>query len=134
MEVKKCYKCQNILPLTSFAKHKGKSDGLQERCNSCRQKHYKDTGHITHRNNDIKRKYNVTTEWYENKFKEQNGLCEICNKPQLHNKRLAIDHNHNSGKARGLLCDVCNRAIGMLNDSIEILESATNYLRKYHND
>lgn len=57
------------------------------------------------------------------------GLCEICLNPQ-NGKRLALDHDHSTGKVRGLLCDLCNKALGSFRDSILILESAIEYLQK----
>lgn len=69
---------------------------------------------------------------------KQNNLCAICDKPESivnnHNgkiKRLAIDHDHKTGKVRGLLCQKCNTSIGAFNESIEALERAILYLKKH---
>jgi hypothetical protein len=76
---------------------------------------------------------------YNKMLIEQNYVCAICKKPEtIINghinrvpKRLAIDHCHESNKIRGLLCHFCNTTIGKMNDSIEILESAINYIKKH---
>ncbi len=71
---------------------------------------------------------------YERMYEEQNGLCAICNGEEscYRNQHLAIDHNHETGKIRALLCSTCNRALGLFKDSIEVLESAKNYLLKHY--
>src|SRR5436305_10303350 len=70
-------------------------------------------------NADLSHHYGVTAEWYEAKLAEQNGVCAICGKPEkmvIKGKavRLAVDHDEQTGRVRGLLCTACNRGIGML--------------------
>jgi Recombination endonuclease VII len=81
------------------------------------------------------RKYGVTVEWYEEKLVEQNGLCAICKKPEIARrngilKRLAVDHNHETGEARALLCSGCNMKIGVLENK-KWLETAKDYRNKF---
>lgn len=60
--------------------------------------------------------------------KNQNGCCLLCNiKP----KKIVVDHCHKTGKVRGLLCNECNRAIGLLKENILTLKNAINYLEKH---
>lgn len=61
-------------------------------------------------------------------FAEQLGLCAICHKPE--DIKLAVDHCHDTGKIRGLLCKRCNMGIGLLGDSPEITLNATLYLQR----
>lgn len=68
----------------------------------------------------------------------QNNLCKICHGPETMKqangkgiKRLAIDHCHKTNKARGLLCHHCNVSLGGFKDSIELLQSAINYLKEH---
>ena len=96
------------------------------------------------RRSSLKRFYGFTPEQYERLFAEQGGVCAICKrKPHAldsRRKRLCIDHNHaccsgvkTCGKCvRGLICGVCNSTIGFVNDSIECLQSAIDYLKKYN--
>ena len=62
---------------------------------------------------------------------DQNGLCKICKSEQYTKKspRLYIDHSHNTGKVRGLLCHKCNTAIGLVNENIEILKEMIKYIK-----
>lgn len=71
-----------------------------------------------------------------NKLEEYDNKCMICKKEEtiLRNGRpvkLSLDHCHNSSKFRGLLCNRCNRGIGMFEDNIEILQSAIDYLNNH---
>jgi len=77
----------------------------------------------------IVRTYGLTLEDYEKMLEEQNNLCKICNEPETEKKSLAIDHDHNTGKGRGLLCSKCNKGIGLLRDNPELLRIAANYLQ-----
>lgn len=64
----------------------------------------------------------------------QDGVCKICGKKETatrlgKTKRLAIDHDHQIGGIRGLLCSRCNSALGLFNDDINLLQSAIKYLK-----
>lgn len=71
----------------------------------------------------------LTIEDYKNMFIIQNNKCAICNEEA----KLHVDHNHNTGKVRELLCGNCNKAIGLLKEDINIIENVKKYLEK-HND
>jgi len=75
---------------------------------------------------DLRWRYGLTLEEYETMEKNQNGCCAICKTP--FEKNGEIDHNHTSGKIRGLLCHHCNIALGSFKDNPEILKNAIRYL------
>lgn len=78
----------------------------------------------------LKRKYGIGQETYLNMVEEQSGLCAICGNPPSF-KGLYIDHDHKSGRVRGLLCNKCNTGIAMLLDDDLTLNRASLYLRRY---
>ena len=78
----------------------------------------------------LKSTYGITIERYEEMLEAQSGVCAICNKTDDHFS-LAVDHDHNSGEVRGLLCSQCNRALGLFKDSKQTLVAATKYLNIY---
>jgi len=79
---------------------------------------------------DLKRKFKITIEEYVLMFEKQNGCCKICGTHQSKLKRaLAVDHNHNTNEIRGLLCDTCNKGLGMFHDDINHLLNAIEYLK-----
>jgi ferredoxin len=75
----------------------------------------------------LKQLYDITPEEVEQMEQAQAGLCAICHKKCPTNRRLSIDHDHETGRVRGLLCLKCNVAIGALNTP-ELLEQAKAYL------
>lgn len=64
------------------------------------------------RERHLRLKYGISEAEYLFLFAEQEGVCKICGKPEAQNKQLAVDHDHLTGKVRGLLCMLCNTRIG----------------------
>jgi hypothetical protein len=82
----------------------------------------------------LKYKFGITEQQYDEMLKTQNYCCAICKSTTSGDKRstrLSIDHCHKSGEIRGLLCSSCNKAIGLLKDSPDLLRSAIGYLIKH---
>jgi hypothetical protein len=74
--------------------------------------------------------YGITAEQYASMLRYQGGKCFICQRATGKRRRLAVDHDHKTGKVRGLLCNPCNRdVLGHLRDSVAALERAVTYLR-----
>jgi hypothetical protein len=78
----------------------------------------------------LKRNFNITLEKYNEILISQNYKCCICNnyETSYRNEVLSVDHCHNTGKIRGLLCNTCNRALGLFKDNVELLTNAIKYL------
>lgn len=83
------------------------------------------------KNKHLRHKYGITFEEYRRMELVQGGLCAICRKPENPGRSLAVDHNHTTGQVRALLCGNCNRGIGMLQDSADLLRAAAEYLETY---
>lgn len=86
----------------------------------------------------LKNKFGITLDQYNEMLRIQNGLCAICFQPETvidkrNNKviALAVDHNHITGEVRGLLCARCNISLGGFQDSPENLKNAALYLERY---
>lgn len=75
----------------------------------------------------LRRHYGLALEQFEEMKQAQGGRCAICRTEA----RLAVDHDHVTGAVRALLCDLCNRGIGMLRESREVLLSAIEYLERH---
>lgn len=136
----RCRKC-GLKPINDFYPDKSRR-GTQtsSECKVCFSKRRislksnKDTVEKRYRRNNLAR-FGLTVELYDKMFKNQNGLCKICEKPEtdIHHKtglvqRLTIDHDHDTGKVRGLLCATCNKGIGLLKHDKKILGNAIKYL------
>jgi len=87
----------------------------------CRAKEYQ-------RNINLKKRYNITEETFQKLVEEQKSCCAICTE-KIEN--LFIDHCHKTGKIRSLLCHKCNTAIGLLNEDINIMQNAIDYIFKH---
>ncbi len=117
-----CRDCLIEKPLESFAwKGSGQRKDICKVCHADREWARR-----------LKKEYGIIPEDYDRMFLEQGGVCLICKEPPSGRViRLAVDHNHETGQVRGLLCVDCNNGIGRLGDSIELLESAIEYLSNY---
>jgi hypothetical protein len=89
------------------------------------------------RNAHMKCVYGITTDEYDEMFRLQDGVCATCGRPETRKNRhrgicrLHIDHDHVTGKVRGLLCCKCNWAIGGVNEDTEILRKMIEYLERF---
>lgn len=82
----------------------------------------------------IKQNYGIEYSDYLNMVEVHDNKCAICGAEaptEGHKKRLNIDHCHETGQVRGLLCDLCNRALGLMRDNTEFLSNAIKYLNQY---
>lgn len=122
---KHCPICDTWRPESDFNVATANYDGLSHLCKSC------------YAGSLLTRKFNITPREYSQMLDAQGGVCAICKKAPS-DKRLAVDHDHSCcpetgsscGKCiRGLLCWMCNTAIGNMNDDIARLEAAIAYLR-----
>lgn len=89
------------------------------------------------RNRKFLSNYGITLAQYEEMLKTQDGKCAICEQPETSVDRsgslrsLAVDHCHNSGKVRGLLCSRCNTTLGKLEESPQLLRAMWDYMHKH---
>lgn len=138
IETKQCRCCLKLKPINEFYPAKQNVDGVKSYCDKCcnskvgtwREKNRIKIKEYNFRAK-IKRNYGITYEQYEEILKSQDFSCSIC---KVHisklNRRLHVDHNHSTGKVRGLLCGCCNTAIGQLKENIHNFTNAISYLKK----
>jgi len=124
-----CRKCHN-----SMQRKKYSIDPMEKVKRQIRAGRRKEKNPLAQRKSELKRLYNITLEDYVNLFSIQNGVCAICLEVCKTKKSLSVDHDHFTKKVRGLLCNRCNRAIGMFNDDPDILDRAKKYILKGKND
>lgn len=120
MATKECTKCNQSKPANfdHFSADPRIKTGLRASCRECNKLRNK------------KWSYGISTEQYLKMFADQNGSCQICKRPQHEFKRaLHIDHNHETGEIRGLLCPRCNTGLSYLENK-EFVEKGYSYLNK----
>jgi hypothetical protein len=77
--------------------------------------------------------YGIGADEYARLLTSQGGVCGICRQPALVNSRLHIDHDHQTGRVRGLLCHNCNRGLGIMGDTLDRMRAAVTYLESVEN-
>ena len=126
MKTKICPNCKVEKSLDGFNVAKREKCGRQSYCKVC---HNKMTAEFRWKRRGVKCSNHI----YNQLFNKQYGCCAICGIHQNDiNKKLAVDHNHLTGKVRGLLCSKCNMAIGLLGVDVEgitPLKKSINYIK-----
>ena len=83
---------------------------------------------IADRKSYLKRKYGMTVEQYDAMLKAQGGGCFICGRPPREDISLHVDHDHSTGRVRGILCFCCNNALADFKEDPQLLQKAITYL------
>ena len=93
---------------------------------------YREEPDTSRRRSDLRLRstHGITREEYDAMHSAQNGVCALCSRPGRMRKHrdLVVDHDHETGRVRGLLCDACNLALGVLGDGSVGLERALEYI------
>lgn len=152
--MKTCTKCGQDKPLTAFYQRYSRPGTLSSWCKACHTTdglRYKRTNiearrryALTDRVRKFRRQFGITPDDYNRLFAAQGGLCAVCGRPETApgnalngttgTRMLAVDHDHESGRVRGLLCANCNRAIGLFTDNPALLRRAADYIEEHRHD
>lgn len=150
---RRCSRCKKIKTLDQFYKDKKAAGGVAYRCRPCTRlvarrdyhgnrerrlavsKVYREKPEIRRstRHRALMKKYSITLTDYESLLDMQGGVCAICRTDTRDGRErdMPVDHDHATGQVRGILCDRCNRTIGLFQDDPEIIARAITYLRKW---
>ncbi len=146
---KQCAGCKEVKLRTEYTKNRARKDGLQDYCKPCSvasvrayhkrhpEKHAAYNREWDRRNPEKKKDTQLKTRLgldsgaYNAMLAAQDGKCAICLVPAGH-RRLAVDHCHDTGRVRGLLCDSCNNGLGRFKHDPERIRVAIEYLKQYH--
>jgi len=79
---------------------------------------------------NLEKLYGLTVQQYNDMLEAQHGACAICGQTENGKFRFSVDHDHENGKVRGLLCNRCNRAIGLFGDDLSVMRRAISYLMR----
>lgn len=130
MPEKTCAKCRRTQPLDQYYRRKVGEEGLRPLCKRC---HNDQTIAAERRRAPewrftakLRREYGLTLEQYLEMLADQGGACAICGTAMA---CPYVDHDHETGAVRGLLCLNCNTGLGQFKDSENVLEAAAAYLR-----
>jgi|SRR4030095_1919058 len=134
--MKTCSSCGETKPLHLFYRDKNEKDGRRYECKMCRAKYERTRTRVIDpskvREQHLRLTYGISSDRYEELFIEQDGKCAICRRPQLEfTRRFHVDHDHETGAVRGLLCVSCNTFLGKITANPELIESSLKYLEKW---
>jgi hypothetical protein len=123
----RCSKCREYKPSSEFNKNKQQRSGLSYACRACMR--------VDVRKYNLPAKYGITAAQFAEKLLAQGGKCACCDiQFQVEGRkanRPCVDHNHETGQVRDLLCGKCNLAAGNVNDSLERAKQLVAYLQKW---
>lgn len=128
---RRCYKCGEEKSRDQFQ--------CANLCRDCNRRWHRENNKRPERKAQhlagvLMHKFGLTLEQFESMVEEQGGVCAICKKVCTRRTRLSVDHDHATGKVRGLLCIMCNNLLGWVNDDIGLLLTAIEYLRRHSDD
>ena len=137
---KTCTRCYQVLPLSAFTvRQSGNRKGHPTSyCKACKVKrqslNYSNKTYLrVVRPYQLKTKYGITVDEYNSLLKKQGYRCAICGSNDGASAKgsstFSVDHCHGTGKVRGLLCNTCNRGLGLFKDDPSVLETAIKYLK-----
>lgn len=115
--LKVCRMCLETKDTKHFHLRSSSPDGKSLYCKTCEKA------------KKVRNTYGISIEEVIEKLQNQKGLCMICENDIT--DRWCVDHNHETGKIRGLLCDPCNLMIGLAKDNVIVLDNAINYLQRW---
>ena len=116
-------------PIEDFPKNKANSDGLGGYCKPCHNAKGKATYQRLYggtREYHLRRRYGITGADFDAMVEAQGGTCAVCDQKPEH-----VDHDHKTGKVRGILCFNCNQALGNVRDDAAVLQGLMDYLRRH---
>lgn len=139
MKTRICKTCKEEKPFDAFPKNTAYKDGIRPNCVECHREYQNDSHHKhkhkrphdyeKDKDSKLKRAYGIGYAEYLTMFEAQNGCCAICGTDDTGGRKaFHVDHCHDTGKVRGLLCGNCNSGIGNLRDDVGLLRRAIDYL------
>lgn len=137
IEEKTCCRCGLSKPVDDFGLNRSKKDNRQPACRDCISARQAELyradpkRRANQRKLNLKRLYGMTIEEWDARYRAQRGLCAACGYPPPPSKRLEVDHSHETGATRELLCPDCNKAFGHLHESPERIRSLAVYAEKW---
>lgn len=128
--MKRCPRCGETKTRNEFCRNRSARDGLACYCRPCHRAQGTESRTRLYggsRHYKLKQKYGIGAAEVASLVESQGGRCAVCK----HNPAVQVDHDHKTGRVRGILCDGCNGGIGAFGEDLELLERAAQYLERW---
>lgn len=157
--MKQCTQCKETKPFSEFSINKQLKSGLRSYCKTCQTRYDKERyakdveGHrqrvkdyrngikkespkrlkMSDKEKSLKYSYGLSLQQYEDLKQSQNYSCYICKRheSEVGKKGLVVDHCHNNGMVRKLLCGPCNTTLGLVKENVQTLGAMIQYLKSF---
>lgn len=154
---KECFNCKTTKPIEDFVKASRSKDGRSGQCKACCLEYSRKRRPLTPRvlktadelkviaiersrlwyynhqdwvrDRSLKKNYGISLEQFNSMFETQGKCCAICKRKELKGNNWAVDHDHITGRIRGILCNNCNTSIGLLEENRTAIIRMAEYLR-----
>jgi hypothetical protein len=127
----RCSKCGLTKPPDNFPKNKNSKTGYHCYCKPCHSRQRRDSLARNHggseRHYHLKQRYGIGAAEVDELIREQGGLCVVCGEREA----KQVDHDHETGAVRGILCLLCNAAMGAFHDDPALIRRAIGYVREH---
>lgn len=141
--MKRCtgkHRCGLVKPLSCFPHRRGHRRGTDTYCKTCSHKRVRawekrnpQRKARTQRGSLLKYKYGISLSDYDAMFRAQGGACAICKStdPKSRHGFFCVDHCHKTGINRALLCDLCNKGLGLFGDDPDVMRAGATYIEEW---
>jgi hypothetical protein len=125
--MKRCADCKQTKPSDEFPRNRNTNDGYHCYCkagNNARTRESRQRLHGGSRHYHLMHRYGIGADEFDDLVRRQGGVCAICGRADPEH----VDHDHDTGDVRGILCFNCNGGLGQFRDSVHALRAAAAYL------
>lgn len=122
----RCIDCKQTKPAEEFPRNRSRRGGLHCYCKQCHNRRGRESKRRLggSRRYHLKRRYGLSLEDFDDLLERQGGVCAVCKEAPP----TEVDHDHDTGEVRGLLCSPCNGAVGLFGDDPDVIRRAIAYL------
>jgi len=130
----RCMKCKEVKPSTEFCRNKSTGTGFHFYCKPCHQRQRKESLERRHggssRHYHLMQEYGMGADEVDELIRQQGGLCAVCREREANQ----VDHDHETGVVRGIVCLLCNAAMGAFHDDPDLIRRAIAYVKEHTDD
>jgi hypothetical protein len=130
----KCAKCREIKSTSEFPRNRSNRSGFHSYCKPCHRRQFRESLARRHggstRHYHLMQKYGIGADEVDELIQRQGGLCAVCGEREA----KQVDHDHKTGAVRGIVCLLCNAAMGAFHDDPDLIRRAIDYVKEHSDE